>query len=133
MSAVSNRLTPRSSAAATTSRVCSPSMRRPKLLQPMPIVDTISPDAPSRRNAMLVTDRSYRRSPTSASALAGGANAIVAARLGRVSETRAISDILQREADCGRIGPDEALLLYTDAPLHPLGEAADAVRRRQYP
>ncbi|MDT4988564.1 MAG: cyclic dehypoxanthinyl futalosine synthase, partial [Micromonosporaceae bacterium] len=26
-----------------------------------------------------------------------------------------------------------ALLLYTDAPLHPLGEAADTVRRRRYP
>jgi cyclic dehypoxanthinyl futalosine synthase len=50
-----------------------------------------------------------------------------------VSETRVISEILQRGADGGRIGPDEALLLYTDAPLHPLGEAADAVRRRRYP
>ena len=29
--------------------------------------------------------------------------------------------------------PEEALLLYTDAPLHALGEAADAVRRRRYP
>ena len=29
--------------------------------------------------------------------------------------------------------PDEALLLYTDAPLHALGMAADAVRRRRYP
>jgi cyclic dehypoxanthinyl futalosine synthase len=45
----------------------------------------------------------------------------------------AISEILQRAADGGRIGADEALLLYTDAPLHPLGEAADAVRRRRYP
>src|SRR5262249_24641715 len=35
--------------------------------------------------------------------------------------------------DGGRISPEEALLLYTDAPLHPLGEAADAVRRRRYP
>ena len=43
------------------------------------------------------------------------------------------SDILQRAADGGRIGPDEALLLYTDAPLHELGEAADTVRRRRYP
>ncbi|WP_229789418.1 cyclic dehypoxanthinyl futalosine synthase [Pilimelia terevasa] len=41
--------------------------------------------------------------------------------------------ILQRGADGGRISADEALLLYTDAPLHPLGEAADAVRRRRYP
>jgi cyclic dehypoxanthinyl futalosine synthase len=50
-----------------------------------------------------------------------------------VTESREISDILQRAADGGRIGADEALLLYTDAPLHPLGEAADAVRRRRYP
>jgi cyclic dehypoxanthinyl futalosine synthase len=47
--------------------------------------------------------------------------------------TRDIDEILQRGADGGRIGADEALLLYTDAPLHPLGEAADAVRRRRYP
>ena len=45
----------------------------------------------------------------------------------------AVEDILQRAADGGRISADEALLLYTDAPLHPLGEAADAVRRRRYP
>jgi cyclic dehypoxanthinyl futalosine synthase len=44
-----------------------------------------------------------------------------------------ISDILQRAADGGRISPEEALLLYTDAPFHQLGEAADTVRRRRYP
>ncbi|MFI6077601.1 cyclic dehypoxanthinyl futalosine synthase [Actinoplanes sp. NPDC051343] len=44
-----------------------------------------------------------------------------------------ISTILQRAADGGRITPEEALLLYTDAPFHELGEAADAVRRRRYP
>jgi len=44
-----------------------------------------------------------------------------------------IADILQRGADGGRISPEEALLLYTDAPFHPLGEAADTVRRRRYP
>jgi len=44
-----------------------------------------------------------------------------------------ISDILQRGADGGRISPEEALLLYTDAPFHALGEAADTVRRRRYP
>jgi cyclic dehypoxanthinyl futalosine synthase len=47
--------------------------------------------------------------------------------------SREIEDALQRAADGGRISPEEALLLYTDAPLHPLGEAADAVRRRRYP
>jgi cyclic dehypoxanthinyl futalosine synthase len=50
-----------------------------------------------------------------------------------VTETRVLTEILQRAADGGRISPEEALLLYTDAPLHPLGEAADAVRRRRYP
>src|SRR5215468_2226522 len=50
-----------------------------------------------------------------------------------VTSTRDIDDILRRGADGGRIGPDEALLLYTEAPLHALGEAADAVRRRRYP
>jgi cyclic dehypoxanthinyl futalosine synthase len=50
-----------------------------------------------------------------------------------VTANREIDDILQRAADGGRISPEEALLLYTDAPLHPLGEAADAVRRRRYP
>ncbi|BCB86378.1 cyclic dehypoxanthine futalosine synthase [Phytohabitans suffuscus] len=40
---------------------------------------------------------------------------------------------MQRGASGGRITPEEALLLYTDAPFHALGEAADAVRRRRYP
>jgi cyclic dehypoxanthinyl futalosine synthase len=50
-----------------------------------------------------------------------------------VSGKREIDEILRRGADGGRITPEEALLLYTDAPLHPLGEAADAVRRQRYP
>src|ERR1051325_4887848 len=41
--------------------------------------------------------------------------------------------VLSRAADGNRITPDEALLLYTEAPLHALGQAADAVRRRRYP
>src|SRR5215468_3734275 len=44
-----------------------------------------------------------------------------------------IADILARGADGGRISAEEALLVYTEAPLHELGEAADAVRRRRYP
>ncbi|NMO51459.1 dehypoxanthine futalosine cyclase [Actinoplanes sp. TBRC 11911] len=44
-----------------------------------------------------------------------------------------INEILARGADGGRITPDEALLLYTDAPFASLGAAADAVRRRRYP
>src|SRR4029450_5477222 len=50
-----------------------------------------------------------------------------------VTSVPEIDSILQRAADGGRISPEEALLLYTRAPLHPLGEAADAVRRRRYP
>jgi cyclic dehypoxanthinyl futalosine synthase len=50
-----------------------------------------------------------------------------------VSANREIDSVLQRAADGGRIAPEEALLLYTDAPFHALGEAADAVRRRRYP
>ncbi|MBV9822821.1 MAG: dehypoxanthine futalosine cyclase [Actinobacteria bacterium] len=40
--------------------------------------------------------------------------------------------MLQHAADGGRITPEQALLLYTDAPLHALGEAADTVRRRRF-
>ena len=47
--------------------------------------------------------------------------------------TAAIDDLLAHAADGGRLSPDDALLVYTDAPLHALGEAADAVRRRRYP
>jgi cyclic dehypoxanthinyl futalosine synthase len=53
--------------------------------------------------------------------------------LGYVTTNGDIDSILQRGADGGRISPEEALLLYTDAPLHALGEAADAVRRRWHP
>ncbi|WP_425498845.1 cyclic dehypoxanthinyl futalosine synthase [Natronoglycomyces albus] len=44
-----------------------------------------------------------------------------------------MADLLARAADGERITPEEALLLYTDAPFHALGEAADAHRRRRYP
>jgi cyclic dehypoxanthinyl futalosine synthase len=44
-----------------------------------------------------------------------------------------LQPILDRAADGGRLTPGEALDLYTDAPFHALGEAADAVRRRRYP
>jgi cyclic dehypoxanthinyl futalosine synthase len=50
-----------------------------------------------------------------------------------VTTSREIDSILQCGADGGRITAEEALLIYTDAPLHALGEAADAVRRRRYP
>ncbi len=50
-----------------------------------------------------------------------------------MTANREIDSILQRGADGGRITPEEALLLYTEAPFHALGEAADAVRRRRYP
>ena len=44
-----------------------------------------------------------------------------------------MDDLLQRAGEGGRISPDEALWLYTDALLHALGQAADAVGRRRYP
>jgi cyclic dehypoxanthinyl futalosine synthase len=47
--------------------------------------------------------------------------------------SEAISSVLARAAEGGRISAEEALLLYTSAPLHELGRAADAVRRRRYP
>ncbi|MFI5908328.1 cyclic dehypoxanthinyl futalosine synthase [Dactylosporangium sp. NPDC051541] len=43
-----------------------------------------------------------------------------------------VSAVLDRAAAGGRISPEEALELYRSAPLHALGEAADAVRRRRY-
>ncbi|MHB8342599.1 MAG: cyclic dehypoxanthinyl futalosine synthase [Mycobacteriales bacterium] len=43
------------------------------------------------------------------------------------------SAALDRAADGGRISAAEALQLYTRAPLHALGQAADAVRRTRYP
>src|SRR5580765_345574 len=54
-------------------------------------------------------------------------------RAGRTLGAMSIQGLLDRAADGGRITPDEALLLYTDAPLHALGQAADTVRRRRYP
>ncbi|AVV44109.1 dehypoxanthine futalosine cyclase [Streptomyces sp. P3] len=43
-----------------------------------------------------------------------------------------LQSVLDRAAAGGRITPEEALDLYRDAPLHALGAAADAVRRRLY-
>jgi cyclic dehypoxanthinyl futalosine synthase len=43
-----------------------------------------------------------------------------------------MTEALDRAADGGRISPEEALMLYRDAPLHALGSAADAARRRRY-
>ena len=40
--------------------------------------------------------------------------------------------VLDRAAAGGRITPEEALGLYRSAPLHALGRAADAARRRRY-
>ncbi len=47
--------------------------------------------------------------------------------------TARLERLLAHAGDGGRITPDEALLLYTDAPLHGLGQAADRVRRRRFP
>ncbi|HVU73219.1 MAG TPA: cyclic dehypoxanthinyl futalosine synthase [Mycobacteriales bacterium] len=46
--------------------------------------------------------------------------------------TASTSSLLERAADGGRISAEEALLLYTDAPFHALGQAADAARRRRF-
>jgi len=43
-----------------------------------------------------------------------------------------LQDALDRAADGGRIEYDEALELYRHAPLHSLGTAADAARRKRY-
>ena len=44
-----------------------------------------------------------------------------------------IDALLAAAADGTRITPEQALRLYTEAPLHALGRAADTVRRRRYP
>src|SRR3954449_3034735 len=99
MSAVSNRVMPASSAARTTEAVCAASSLRPKLLQPSPTIETIRPQSPSGRWRIVMIEN-----PTLYSS--------------DVTSSREISSILQRAADGGRISPEEALLLYTDAPLH---------------
>ncbi|MET9415280.1 cyclic dehypoxanthinyl futalosine synthase [Streptomyces sp. URMC 127] len=43
-----------------------------------------------------------------------------------------VTAVLDRAAAGGRITPEEALDLYRHAPLHALGAAADAARRRRY-
>ena len=43
-----------------------------------------------------------------------------------------LTTLLDRAADGGRITPSEALELYTEAPFHSLGKAADAVRRARF-
>jgi cyclic dehypoxanthinyl futalosine synthase len=43
-----------------------------------------------------------------------------------------LQDALDRAADGGRISEEEALELYRHAPLHALGRAADAARRKRY-
>jgi len=50
-----------------------------------------------------------------------------------VEQSSDLQAVLDRAAAGGRITPSEALALYTDAPLHALGRAADTVRRRRYP
>ncbi|MFE3328592.1 dehypoxanthine futalosine cyclase, partial [Streptomyces sp. NPDC059176] len=43
-----------------------------------------------------------------------------------------LQSVLDRAAEGGRITAEEALDLYRHAPLHALGTAADAIRRRRY-
>ncbi|MFG3406197.1 cyclic dehypoxanthinyl futalosine synthase [Streptomyces sp. NPDC048142] len=49
-----------------------------------------------------------------------------------MTEKADLQPVLDRAAEGGRITPEEALGLYRSAPLHALGAAADAVRRRRY-
>lgn len=49
-----------------------------------------------------------------------------------MTEKAELQSVLDRAAAGGRITPEEALDLYREAPLHALGAAADAVRRRLY-
>ncbi|MET9511221.1 cyclic dehypoxanthinyl futalosine synthase [Streptomyces flavidovirens] len=49
-----------------------------------------------------------------------------------MTEKADLTAVLDRAAEGGRITPEEALELYRHAPLHALGQAADAVRRRRY-
>jgi len=44
-----------------------------------------------------------------------------------------MTDVLERAAAGGRISEEEALELYRHAPLHALGQAADAARRSKLP
>ena len=44
-----------------------------------------------------------------------------------------LTDIAATVRAGGRVGPDEALMLYTDAPLGLLGELADGIRARRHP
>lgn len=44
-----------------------------------------------------------------------------------------LAAVLDRAADGGRLTPEEALQVYTDAPFHALARAADSVRRRRFP
>jgi len=60
----------------------------------------------------------------------GGLRRVPATTLDRVSD---LQPVLDRAAAGGRITPGEALELYTRAPFHALGRAADAVRRRRFP
>ncbi len=48
------------------------------------------------------------------------------------ADVQSVQSVLDRTAEGGRITPEEALHLYRSAPLHALGQAADAVRRRRY-
>lgn len=50
----------------------------------------------------------------------------------REPRDREIATLLDRAADGRRISPEEALLLYTRAPFHALGQAADTARRCRF-
>ncbi len=52
--------------------------------------------------------------------------------MGSMGQSAELLTVLDRAAEGGRISHEEALELYRSAPLHALGRAADAARRRRY-
>src|SRR5262245_31580911 len=131
---------PCSIAASTTAFVPASSTLRPKLLQPSPTTETTRPELPSlryRMSAMPLTLLCLSKAPGLClprlatadlpSPRAGTVRRPVRSRrLGKhryargVTTQSEIDGILARAADGGRISDEEALLLYTDAPFHPL-------------
>src|SRR5688500_17730840 len=69
MSAVSKRFTPASSAASTTADAAAASAWRPKALQPTPTTDTTSPESPSLRYRISVTQQTLVILPDGAGGL----------------------------------------------------------------
>src|SRR5687768_6811611 len=120
MSAVSNRVIPRSIARSTTARDASRSMRPPKLLQPRPTTETRSPDLPRLRSSIpdpLPSLRLVRfRQPEKVSASPPSAPLL------------ALHEAPQHGVDAGLPAPPPGL-----EPVHHLGVEADVDRPLGFP